>query len=321
MNATTLLSLPIDKLEDNPWHFRVMYDGDFNSLVEEIKKNGVDVVVPPIVAKINKKYYVVDGHSRIRASRKAGLQKIQCKIALTIKNLSDLRVQSFKLNKEGYSNPLSLSDMFYEDFQTLETIEKISIRYNVDKNYVQSILKLRNLHDDTKSLINKIIDTAKRKYQFVLQQLTPNHLSALSDLPPPKQIEVVDWILRDIIYGPSDESLVSLPSIYEIIEEIAQLTTNRERKTYKKRNNKTSYSKVKEFPLVCRCGHKFEINTKSNSVFEYIEQDNVILKKKFEGNDSAIIYSSKTVCQSDLIELIKSSKQEVRVVVLKDNIV
>ncbi|HEY4681453.1 MAG TPA: ParB N-terminal domain-containing protein [Nitrosarchaeum sp.] len=319
MNATVLLNLPISKLEDSPWHFRIMYDTDFNSLVKEIKKNGIDTIAPPIVAKINKKYYVVDGHSRIRASEKAGLEKIQCKITSTIKNLSDLRVQSFKLNKEGYSNPLSLSDMFYEDFQTFETIEKISDIYNVDKNYVQSVLKLRNLHDDTKSLINKIIDTAKRKYQFVLQQITPDHLSVLSDLSPSKQVEVVDWILRDIIYGPSDESLVSIPSIYEIIEEISQLTVNQEKKTYKKRN-KIPYSKVKEFPLVCRCGCKFEIDTKSNSVFEYVEQNNVILKKKFEGDDSTIIYSSKTVCQSDLIELIKTSKQEVRVVVLKDNI-
>jgi hypothetical protein len=320
MSATVLLNLPISKLEDSPWCFRIMYDRDFDLLVKEIKKNGMDAIAQPIVAKINKKYYVVDGHSRIRASKKAGLQEIQCKIASTIKNLSDLRVQSFKLNKEGYSNPLSLSDMFYEDFQTLETIEKISDVYNVDKNYVQSVLKLRSLHDDTKSLINKIIDTAKRKYQFVLQQLTPDHLSVLSDLSPSKQVEVVDWILRDIIYGPSDESLVSIPSIYEIIEEISQLTMNRGEKTYKKRNNKAPYSKVKEFPLVCRCGCKYEIDTRSSSVFEYVEQNNVILKKKFEGDDSVIVYSSRTVCQDDLIELIKTSKQEVRVVVLKDNI-
>ncbi|MFB5629928.1 MAG: ParB/RepB/Spo0J family partition protein [Nitrosarchaeum sp.] len=321
MSTTMLLNLPINKLESSPWHFRIMYDDDFDSLVKEIKKNGSDAIAPPIVAKINKKYYVVDGHSRIRASKKAGLQEIQCKIASTIKNLSELRIQSFKLNKEGYSNPLSLSDMFYEDFQTFETIEKIANIYNIDKSYVQSVLKLRNLHDDTKSLINKIIDTAKRKYQFVLQQLTPDHLSMLSELTPSKQVEVVDWILRDIIYGPSDESLVSIPSIYEIIEEISQLTANREKKTYKKRNNKTSYSKIRDIPLVCRCGSRFEIDTKSNSIFEYVEQNNIILKKKFESDDSTVIYSSRTVCQDDLIELIKTSKQEVRVVVLKDNLV
>ncbi|MFB5612264.1 MAG: ParB/RepB/Spo0J family partition protein [Nitrosarchaeum sp.] len=321
MNATMLLNLPINKLESSPWHFRIMYDDDFDSLVKEIKKNGSDAIASPIVAKINKKYYVVDGHSRIRASKKAGLQEIQCKIVSTIKNLSELRIQSFKLNKEGYSNPLSLSDMFYEDFQTFETIEKIANIYNIDKSYVQSVLKLRNLHDDTKSLINKIIDTAKRKYQFVLQQLTPDHLSMLSELTPSKQVEVVDWILRDIIYGPSDESLVSIPSIYEIIEEISQLTANREKKTYKKRNNKTSYSKIRDIPLVCRCGSRFEIDTKSNSIFEYVEQNSIILKKKFANDDSAVIYSSRTVCQDDLIELIKTSKQEVRVVVLKDNLV
>lgn len=315
-----LLNLQINKIEDNPWHFRIMYDRDFDLLVKEIKKNGMDAITSPIVAKIDTKYFVVDGHSRIRASKKAGLQKIQCQIASTIKNLSDLRIQSFKLNKEGYSNPLSLSDMFYEDFQTFKTIEKISDIYNVDKNYIKSILKLRDLHDDTKSLINKIIDTAKRKYQFILQQITPDHLSVLSELSPSKQVEVVDWILRDIIYGPPDESLVSIPSIYEIIEEISQLTTNKEKKTYRKKDIKTSHSKVKEFPLVCRCGWKFEIDTRSNSVFEYIEQNNVILKKKFEGDDSALIYSSKTVSQSDLIELIKTSKQEVRVVVLRDSV-
>lgn len=115
------------------------------------------------------------------------------------------------------------------------------------------------------------------------------------------------------MYGPSDESLISIPSIYEVLEEIEKISSMREKKSYKKK----THSKTKEFPLVCRCGQKFDINTKTNDVYEYIEQNNVIIKKKFESENMSDVFSSKFYPKEDLIKLIRESKVEVSVVLTK----
>jgi ParB-like chromosome segregation protein Spo0J len=309
----SMLKLDINKILENPWHFRLMYQRDFDSLVESIKKDGIESVPHPIISQIKKKLYIVDGHSRIKAAKKAGEQKITCQLSTNIKDLHDLRVDSFKMNKEGYSNPLLLSDMFYEEIQSGSSTDKIADEYNVDKKYVSTLLKIRNLHDDTKSVISKILENSKKKYQFILNQLTPEHLANIADLPSEKQARVVDWIFRDIMYGPADETLVSIPSVYEVLEEIEKISEIKQKKSYKKR----SEHKVKEFPLTCRCGLKFDINTKNNTVYEHIEQNNMIIKKEFEKNLDVSVFSSKFYPTEELVRLIRDAKFEVNVVLTK----
>lgn len=310
----SVVKLEINELQENPWHFRLMYQRDFDSLLESIKKNGIVSIPFPTVAKIKKKFYIIDGHSRIKAAVKTGEKTISCQLSKNIVDFHDLRIASFKMNKEGFSNPLLLSDMFYEDLQFRKKLEVVAEEYNVSKKYVSNLLKLRNLHDDTKSIVNKILKNSKKKYQFILNQITPEHLSSLSDLPAEKQTQVVDWIFRDIMYGPADENLVSVPSIYDVLEEIEKISETKQKKSYKK---KFSSVKEKEFPLTCRCGLKFDINTKNNKVYEYIEKNNVIVKKEFERNKNVHVFSSKKYPKEELIQLIRESNFEVNVVLTK----
>lgn len=303
--------LDIHKLHENPWHFRLMYQRDFDSLVESIKNNGIESISCPIIAQIKKKFYIIDGHSRIQAAKKTGEKLINCQLLSNIQNLHDLRVASFRMNKEGYSNPLLLSDMFYEEIQSGSNVDEIAIGYGVNKKYVSTLLKIRNLHDDTKSVISKILENSQKKYQFILNQITPEHLANLADISSEKQTRVVDWIFRDIMYGPADETLVSIPSVVEVLEEIEKVSETKQKKTYKKRS---PHTKVKEFPLTCRCGLKFDINTKNNTAYEYIEQNNIIIKKKFENNKDARVFSSKFYPKEELVQLIRDAKFEVNVV-------
>lgn len=308
------IELDIHKLHENPWHFRLMYQRDFESLVKSIKNNGIESISYPIIAQIKKKFYIVDGHSRIQAVKKIGEKHITCQLLNNIENLHDLRITSFRMNKEGYSNPLLLSDMFYEEIQSGSDMNEIAIEYGVNKKYVSTLLKIRNLHDDTKSVISKILENSKKKYQFILNQLTPEHLANISDLSSEKQTQVVDWIFRDIMYGPTDETLVSIPSVLEVLEEIEKISETKQKKTYKKRAS----HKMKEFPLICRCGLKFNIHTKNNTVYEYIEQNNVIIKKKFESNNNTHVFSSKFYPKEELVQLIRDAKFEVNVVLTEE---
>ncbi|QLH07296.1 ParB/RepB/Spo0J family partition protein [Nitrosopumilus ureiphilus] len=310
----SMLRLEIKKIQENPWHFRLMYQSDFDSIVESIKNAGVESVPYPIVAQIKKKFYIVDGHSRIKAALKSGETRITCQLFTNIKDLHDLRIASFQMNKEGYSNPLLLSDMFYEEIQSGSNTDKVAQEYNVNKKYVSTLLKIRSLHDDTKSVINKILENSKKKYQFILNQITPDHLASIADLPPEKQTLVVDWIFRDIMYGPTDETLVSIPSVHEVLEEIEKISETKQKKTYKKRSLQ---NKVKEFPLTCRCGLRFDINIKNNTVYEHIEQNNVIIKKKFERGTDVDVFSSKFYPKEELVSLIKNAKFDVTIVLTK----
>ncbi|MEM3064552.1 MAG: ParB N-terminal domain-containing protein [Candidatus Nitrosotenuis sp.] len=295
--------IPINRLNENPWRFRILSDADYESMVKSIKEKGDDALSPPIVAEIKNKLYIVDGHSRITAAADAGLKKITCKITDSVRNHHELRVMSFHLNREGYSNPLPLSDMMYEDMVLLGDIRKVADAYGISEDYITSLLKIRDLHDDTKLIIQKIIKVAKRKYQFLLNQITPSHLSSLVRLPPEKQVEVVDWIFQDIMYGPSDESLISIPSVYEIINEIENIASQKEKKTYRK---KTHDLVASEISFTCKCGSAYNI-AKSGVIYECVEQNDVIVKRQFNATK---IFSSSEYTKKELIDLIEKINDE-----------
>ncbi|MFN3655568.1 MAG: ParB N-terminal domain-containing protein, partial [Candidatus Nitrosotenuis sp.] len=62
------ISLSIKEIELNPWHFRLMSEKDFEMLTQAVKENGIEMMPQPVVAKINKKFYLVDGHARLNAA-------------------------------------------------------------------------------------------------------------------------------------------------------------------------------------------------------------------------------------------------------------
>lgn len=308
------ITLSVKEIEPNPWHFRLMPERDLEILTESLQKNGISAIPQPIIAKINKKYYIVDGHARISAATECKIKEINCSLADWIESYHDLRVWSFRLNRQGYSNLLILSDMINEDVQFLHNVDQVATTYGVSSEYVFSLLKLQSLHDDTKAIIQKIMNVARKKYQFLLEQLTPGHLASLAELTPQKQVEVVDWIFHDIMYGPSDESLVSLPSIYEIINEITRVSNEKGKKTYKKSDKTIPH---KELEFVCKCGSKYDIDTKSQSIYEFVEQDNVIIKKEIKSfSESISVFSSDTHTKTQLHKLIDSFYNEFGIKIL-----
>lgn len=298
------LTLTIKELESNPWHFRLMPEKDLETITDTVQKNGIESVPSPIVAKIDKKYYIVDGHARIDAISSCGITEISCVFASWIKSYHDLRVWSFRFNRQGFANFLVLSDMVQEDLSILHSEDQVAAAYGVSEEYVTSLVRLKDLHEDTKAIIQKIMSVAKKKYQFLLEQITPAHLSGLSELPPQKQIEVVDWIFHDIMYGPTDESLVSIPSIYEIINEIAKVSDEKHKKTYKKAQ-KTGTGK--EIAFTCKCGSKYDVDTKAHQIYEFFEQDNIIIKKQVKSfSEPVSVYTSESHSKDQMHKIIDS---------------
>lgn len=315
-----LMELPIEKLKPNPWHFRLISDHDFEILVSHIKDNGIDAISNPVIAFIGKKYYIVDGHSRVSAALKAGFKTIPCRIAHQVQNYSDLRLWAFRLNRHGYSNPLTLSDMVNEDIRMINDVKIVASSYGVSVDYIETLMKINCLHDDTKVLIQKILTVSNKKYQFLLEQITPAHFSNLAELDSEKQIEVLDWIFHDVMYGPADESLLSIPSVFEIINEIEKVKYNKEKKTYRKRDDKSDLPQINEIPLTCRCGAKYDIDLKSHKIYEYHEQNNILIKKELEQQpNSTRVYSATEYGKDGLKKIIDriSSDYDVKLIISK----
>ncbi|MGH9877421.1 MAG: ParB/RepB/Spo0J family partition protein, partial [Nitrososphaerales archaeon] len=214
------IEIKVSEINDNPWRFKVIPSKDFDNLVNMIATYGSHTTNPILVARIEGKFYIVDGHARRDAIAEAGFDKTRCILAEWVRNFNDLRVWSFRLNRHGHYNPLALLRMVKEDIETLGSVEKVADHYGVSSEYVNTLLKLDALDDSAKAIVDKVIDVARKRYQFVLEQINAYHLANIVELEPKKQLEVLEWLFHDIMYGPPNESLVSLPSIYEVIREI-----------------------------------------------------------------------------------------------------
>ncbi|MGH9933618.1 MAG: ParB/RepB/Spo0J family partition protein [Nitrososphaerales archaeon] len=278
------IEIKVSEINDNPWRFKVIPSKDFDNLVNMIATYGSHTTNPILVARIEGKFYIVDGHARRDAIAEAGFDKTRCILAEWVRNFNDLRVWSFRLNRHGHYNPLALLRMVKEDIETLGSVEKVADHYGVSSEYVNTLLKLDALDDSAKAIVDKVIDVARKRYQFVLEQINAYHLANIVELEPKKQLEVLEWLFHDIMYGPPNESLVSLPSIYEVIREIDKhkSTASTPNITHKKYRTKDHLQGADHLEFSCSCGNRFYIDFATGKVYEYVEQNHLIIKKEVE---------------------------------------
>lgn len=286
------IEIKISELNDSPWRFKVIPSKDFDNLVNTITTYGSHATNPIIVARIEGKFYIVDGHARRDAIAEAGFDKAKCIVAEWVRNFNDMRVWSFRLNRHGHYNPLALLRMVKEDIKVLGSVEKVSTDYGVSSEYVNTLLKLDALDDSAKAIVDKVIDIARKRYQFVLEQINAYHLANIAELEPKKQLGVLEWLFHDIIYGPPNESFVSLPSIYEVIKEIDRHkstvagASKVARKKYRTKDYPLHGTDHLEFN--CSCGNRFYVDFSTGKVYEYVEQNHLIIRKEVEISHGAL---------------------------------
>jgi hypothetical protein len=279
------IEIRLSELNDNPWRFKVIPSKDFDNLVNIVATYGSHATNPILVARIEGNLYIVDGHARRDAMAEAGFDKAKCVLAEWVRNFNDIRVWSFRLNRHGHYNPLALLRMVKEDIEALGNFEKVADHYGVSNEFVSTLLKLDALHESAKAIVDKVIDIARKRYQFVLDQISAYHLASIVELEPQKQLEVLEWLFHDIIYGPPNESLVSLPSIYEVVREIDKhKSTGRPQKiAHKKYRTKDHLLHgADHLEFSCSCRNRFYVDFATGKVYEYIEQNHLIIKKEVE---------------------------------------
>ena len=79
---------------------------------------------------------------------------------------------------------------------------------------------------------------------------------------------------------------------------------------------------LSEIPLTCRCGAKYDVDLKSYKIYEYYEQNNILIKKELEHQpNSTKVYSVTEYGKDGLKKIIDktSNNYEVKLIISKMN--
>ena len=247
-----IINLDLNELRSNPYQPRIYFDeNSLNELSESIKVHGV--FQPIIVKKSVKGYEIVAGERRVKASIKAGLNKIPA----IIREFSDNQMMQIALLENLQRENLSPIEeaKAYKDIITAMNItqEEISKMVGKSRSHVTNMLGLLRLPLEIKKLINN-------------KKISMAHARILSKLENKEQI----FILTQKIL---DEGIS--------VRELEELTTA---KPFAKHNPKPNYSNRQyvylEEKFVERFGFKTKITDKKIEIkFKTEEELNKILEQ------------------------------------------
>lgn len=241
-------------IEPNKNQPRKDFDADkLAALSESIKEHGV--VSPIIVVPTqNGTYKIVAGERRWRASKLAGLHEIPC----VIRDFEEQEVMEIALVENLQRddlNPIEEAEGYRQLMNAFSlTQEEISKRVGKSRSAIANALRLNNLCDAVKEMVQK-------------DKLTQGHARALLTLDEKTQIELAEKIIENDLNVRQAESL-------------AQNATSGKKKVTKKSANPLTQKFYKEIEgdLSSRFGTKVKISEgskKGKIEIEYYSKDDL----------------------------------------------
>jgi ParB family chromosome partitioning protein len=163
--------VPMDQIEPNPYQPRMTWnDAELNDLCESIKANGL--IQPILLRKTETGFQVIAGERRLRASKLAGLEKINA----LVRDASDEEMLELALVENIHRanlNPIerALAYQRYQETFDLNQTETAK-RLGEDRSVVANYLRLLGLPKDVKEML-------------VSNELSMGHARAILALPTP----------------------------------------------------------------------------------------------------------------------------------------
>ncbi len=252
--AKSITVIPLADIEPNKNQPRKDFDADkLTALSESIKEHGV--VSPIIVVPTqNGTYKIVAGERRWRASKLAGLHEIPC----VIRDFEEQEVMEIALVENLQRddlNPIEEADGYRQLMNAFSlTQEEISKRVGKSRSAIANALRLNNLCDAVKEMVQK-------------DKLTQGHARALLTLDEKTQIELAEKIIENDLNVRQAEAL-------------AQNATSGKKKITKKSANPLTQKFYKEIEgdLSSRFGTKVKISEgskKGKIEIEYYSKDDL----------------------------------------------
>jgi len=111
--------VPVDLLREQDKNARIMDISKFERLTENIKKDGMLEGMPLVQLKKNQagneEFFIISGHHRTRASRKAGVLNIICLVIEREMTIDEVRSKQISHNSlDGYDDPQVLKELYDE---------------------------------------------------------------------------------------------------------------------------------------------------------------------------------------------------------------
>lgn len=178
----------------NPNQPRRTFEQDkLDELTESIKKHGV--IQPIIVRKDTDFYTIIAGERRWRACKNANIKSIPC-IVRDIENKNASEIALIENIQREDLNPIDEANAYEFIMERYGiTQEEVSNIVGKSRVYVTNIMRLSNLEEYVK---NKIITN----------EISAGHGRAMLSLPPDKQINVTDKIIKENLSVRDIEKLV-----------------------------------------------------------------------------------------------------------------
>lgn len=238
--------------------------------------------IPPIdVGVIDDEYYIIDGHARVEAFKRAGLSYIQAKIH-KLKSKDDVIINHIRYNKHSAFNPIIL----YEAIKDENDIFKAAKKYWLDVEEIKAVLAIAKLGEEAYNSLKMYIEILSKRFDNVY--IPPYIIRTLAKIPIEYQKDVVDYIFINIdrpenrFSFPEEDSILAFASYYR------RNTTKSSRALINEERKGSIESKDLALIKCHRCNALYAIN-KKRSTISIVEINNNLLTIK--GDLSKRVYA------------------------------
>ncbi len=140
----SLLQLPVDQIEENPFQPRRDFsDVEIASLAESLKEH--DMLQPVLVRRVNGRYQLISGERRLRAARHAGWTTIPARVRDADDRLvAELAIVENLQRKDLNAVEKALSFKRYVDEHRC-TQDDLARRLKIDRSTIANLMRLLEL--------------------------------------------------------------------------------------------------------------------------------------------------------------------------------
>ncbi len=255
--SSSIKKISLDKIIPNIYQPRKHFDEDaLQSLSDSIKKHGV--LQPIVVVEKDNGYMIIAGERRYRASKMAGLEKIDAIVAdLESQNLRELALIE-NIQREDLS-PIELAESYKELIKEYQiTQEELSSIICKSRSHIANTMRLLNLSTYTQDLLSK-------------GKLTQGHAKILVGLDEASEKLIVDTVVGQKL---------SVRECEELIKRLKSKNENEDKKSIKPKNDDLVIKKVDDVvQSIKKLGFKAK-NSRNKLVIDFENEKSV---EKFLG--------------------------------------
>lgn len=195
--------VPINEIDESPFQVRLGY-GDIEGLAQDIKKRGL--LQPILLRPIDKRYEIVHGHRRFRATKSLGnkfilgmIRELDDESAMLIHGSENIQRKALSPIEQG-----KLYSTIMERFN--KTISKVARDFSASLEAIRSHINLLSLPDDIQAKVHSgEIPYSKARQLTILTRkpTTPSGVVGKKKFQPAPRTDEHFIAIREITESPS----------------------------------------------------------------------------------------------------------------------